>query len=171
MEKRSFGHSLRMLVKVSRPFCWLWSPLPFLIGLLGSASAITPLSAFQLFLLSFPYCILLYGINDIYDYESDRINRRKGSIYGIRLDSAYHPFVKRASLIVVILMMASSIFTFNLINILSMASLLVLSYCYPAPPARLKARSPLDSISNGAIFLFVVLLGFSYGKTVSDMPF
>ena len=59
--------SLILLVKVSRPFGWVVAPLVFVIGLYYSNSSLTSLSIVQIILLSFPFSVLLYGINDLYD--------------------------------------------------------------------------------------------------------
>jgi 4-hydroxybenzoate polyprenyltransferase len=72
-------------------------------------------------LLSFPLCIAAYGLNDIYNYESDRLNPRKGLIEGIKLEPEYHSFVKNVSFIVISLLLLTSFLTLNITNILGMA--------------------------------------------------
>ena len=75
--------SILLLIGVSRPAGWSTLPAFFLMGFISSGSTtITPLLILQILLLSFPVCIAGYGINDIYDYESDKINPRKGFIEG-----------------------------------------------------------------------------------------
>ena len=37
-----------------------------------------------------PYNLLMYGVNDVFDYESDLRNPRKGGIEGALLDPKYH---------------------------------------------------------------------------------
>lgn len=37
-----------------------------------------------------PYNLLMYGINDVFDYESDLRNPRKGGVEGIVLASRWH---------------------------------------------------------------------------------
>ncbi|MGA1767725.1 MAG: prenyltransferase, partial [Aquiluna sp.] len=50
--------------------------------------------AAELIILSFffliPYNFLMYGINDVFDYESDLRNPRKGGIEGALLAPALH---------------------------------------------------------------------------------
>ncbi|MER3447377.1 MAG: hypothetical protein C4291_11300 [Candidatus Dadabacteria bacterium] len=156
-----------LLVKISRPPGWIAAPLVFLIGLFYSGARLSPLSVLQILLLSFPYCILLYGINDIYDYKSDTLNPRKKSI---KLDPKYHFIVKRVSSIVALLLITGSLLTLNVSNILSTISLLFFSYYYSAPPLRFKERPPLDLFSNGVLFFIVFSIGWSFGRSVFDIP-
>jgi 4-hydroxybenzoate polyprenyltransferase len=44
-----------------------------------------------------PYNFLMYGINDVFDYESDLRNPRKGGIEGALLDPKYHALTIWAS--------------------------------------------------------------------------
>ncbi len=163
-----------LLIQVSRPFGWIWGPAVFLFGSLFASNnsgnmtitpsiSLTPLAVLQILMLSFPVCVLLYGINDVYDYESDKINPRKKLFAGVKLEPEYHSFVKNVSLLVISLLLLTSFFTLNFSNILGMVLLVFFSYFYSAPPLRLKERPPLDSVSNGIGFFSVFLLGFSLG--------
>jgi 4-hydroxybenzoate polyprenyltransferase len=141
------------------------------MGLSYSGGKLTFLPLLQILLLSFPVCILLYGINDAYDYESDSLNPRKGIIEGIKLKPKHHSFVKRTSFIMAILLILSSLFSLNIINVLGMSLLVFFGYIYSAPPLRLKERPPLDSFSNGIIYFFApFLIGFSFNGTIFDIP-
>jgi 4-hydroxybenzoate polyprenyltransferase len=159
----------KLLIKTSRPVSWVLPPLIFLMGIVYSGAIINLVSIIQLVLLSFPLCLLVYGINDIYDYESDQLNPRKKLIEGIKLEKKDHPFVKKASLMVVISLILVSLLTLNVTNIVSTFILVFFSYFYSAPPLRFKERPPFDSISNGFIVLLVFMLGFSYNKTFFDI--
>ncbi|MDD5178263.1 MAG: UbiA family prenyltransferase [Candidatus Nanoarchaeia archaeon] len=159
----------KLLIKTSRPASWVLPPLIFLMGIIYSGATVNIISVIQIVLLSFPLCLLVYGINDVYDYESDQLNPRKKLIEGIKLEKKDHSFVKKASLIVIILLIVISLLTLNGTNILFTFILVFLSYFYSAPPLRLKEKPPLDSISNGLIVLLVFMLGFSYNKTFFDI--
>jgi 4-hydroxybenzoate polyprenyltransferase len=159
-----FAERLVLLIKTSRPVFWIIQPLIFLVGLFFALGELTPLAIFQAALLSFPYCIFLYGINDIHDYESDKINPRKQLVQGVKLEPKYHSFINRVSAVIIVILAISSLITFSWLNILGMAMLLFFSYFYSAPPLRLKTRPPLDSFSNGLLyFLGPALMGGSFG--------
>ena len=160
--------SYTFLLTLSRPLGWITAPLVFTLGLYFSKAYITVMSAIQMLMLSLPYCVILYGINDIYDYDSDKLNPRKRHL---KLSVRDKEVVKKLSLYISAALLLSSVLTMNPQNILSMILLLALSYCYSAPPVRLKERPPLDSISNGVLFFVVFALGYSYGGDVWTVPF
>ncbi|MFX1474382.1 MAG: UbiA family prenyltransferase [Promethearchaeota archaeon] len=160
-----------LLLKMSRPVSWLFAPLVFLLGFACYRGVLTPVSLFQLVMLSVPYCMFLYGINDIYDFASDQINPRKQHLVGIRLEPSHHSLVKKVAIVVGVILLASSLITLNLMNIFGMGLLLFFSYQYSAPPLRLKERPPLDSISNGVIYyLAPIVIGVSYGTIPFNAP-
>jgi 4-hydroxybenzoate polyprenyltransferase len=169
----SVKDKLLLLIKVSTPVGWGAAPLVFLIGLIVSGSTtITPLLIIQIFMLSFPLCILGYGINDIYDYETDKINPRKGDLdggflEGVILEPEYHSYIKNVSFLVIVLLFLTSFLTLSIANILGMLLLVFFAYFYSAPPLRFKERPPLDSFSNGILYFFApFLLGFSFGGSI-----
>lgn len=68
----------RELLVASRPFSWPNTPLPFLAAALSWKLSLSweMLVGFVYFLL--PYNLLLYGVSDLFNYESDRRNPREG---------------------------------------------------------------------------------------------
>ncbi len=166
-------HKFLLLVKESRPIGWILGPLVFLTGMTFSGSIIlTPVSIFQILLLSFPGCIFLYAMNDVYDYESDKLNPRKnlaGGWLDSKLEPEYHPYVTKVSIFVVLLMFLSSFLTLNITNILAMAVLVFSANYYSAPPLRFKERPVIDSVSNGMMFVGTFLLGYSFGGSIFDL--
>ena len=117
--------------------------------------------------LSFPFAVFLFGINDINDYESDKINPRKKA-YTITVG------IKRFIVVLSVLTCASllliSVLTLNYENIILTALLLLVSYYYSSGPLRFKEIPILDSLSNGLIFLLVFSTGYSYGGSTVDIP-
>ncbi len=168
--REMFSHikSCTFLLTLSRPLGWIIAPLVFMLGLYFSGTGITFYSTLQILLLSLPYCVILFGINDIYDYDSDKQNPRKRPLI---LSVRDKELVKKFSLYISAALILSSVLTMNPQNVLGMILLLALSYSYSAPPVRLKERAPLDSISNGALFFVVFALGYSYGGDVWTIPF
>lgn len=153
--------NLSVLLKTSRPVCWVIAPLIFLRGWSASGAGLTWPIMLQALMLSFPYCVLLYGINDIYDYRSDNINPRKKLIEGIVLKPKNRRFVKNVAMFAGFLLAVSALPAFNIANFTGMVLLLFFSYYYSAPPLRLKERPPLDSFSNGVGYYFApFLMGF-----------
>ncbi len=159
------------IVRVSRPIFWTGLPIGFLGGFQVAGASFTPLAMLQLVLLFFPFTVFLYGINDYYDRNSDRKNDRKGGLEGESLPDEDLEFVRKAAWLSALLLVASSIVTFNFTNIIGMAILVFFSHQYSAPPLRLKVRAPLDSLSNGLIYLLgPAIMGYSFGGTIFQLP-
>ena len=164
---------IALLLRVSRPIGWIFGPLVFFHGLAASqATHVAWLAWCQLIVLSFPANLVAYGINDVFDFETDRINPRKhvkGEIEGIALHPKYHHFVLKTAYLFSFIILISALITRDLLNIFGISVSLILSYAYSMPPVRLKERPPLDSISIGFIVFCLFLAGFSYNKAVNDI--
>lgn len=89
---------IKKLFWVSRPISWPNTAYPFAVGFiltLGIAPEGWQLAALIIGTLYFlgPYNLLMYGVNDVYDYESDIKNPRKGGIEGMKESRAFHPTI------------------------------------------------------------------------------
>ena len=85
----------RALLVSSRPISWINTAFPFAAAYLMTTRHLDiALVAGAVFFL-IPYNLLMYGINDVFDYESDLRNPRKGGVEGALLD----PRVHRATII------------------------------------------------------------------------
>ncbi|KAG8710397.1 hypothetical protein FRC11_004561 [Ceratobasidium sp. 423] len=149
----------------------------------------------QIATLSFPLCIVVFGVNDVYDYETDIRNPRKSatSLEGTILPPAHHEFVYRAaitaSLITIATSMLPSTFTPTTSSngafqtyapMLTTTALVALGWMYSAPPARFKEVPIIDSISNGLIVFLSWFLGYAscralagdrgLGWRITDIP-
>ena len=69
--------SLRALIRVSRPRFWIYLLGPFMIAL-AATSLRPPVEVWLLGLyLTLPANLLIYGVNDLYDVDTDRLNPKK----------------------------------------------------------------------------------------------
>lgn len=180
--KPTLQQHLVMLVKSSRPPGWTFGPILYGIGAIHSGMIPKTLGAWaiaatQIATLSFPLCIVVFGVNDIYDYASDILNPRKSitSLEGTILPPAHHPFVRRAAMLSTGIVLAVSTLPYFYASstvvpgaswqyycpVVSTSALLVLGWIYSAPPARLKEVPVIDSLSNGLIVCLSLLVGFS----------
>ncbi|RPD60809.1 hypothetical protein L227DRAFT_610902 [Lentinus tigrinus ALCF2SS1-6] len=162
--------SFKVLVKASRPVGWSFGPILYAIGLVHSPEHFTsvlrgPTVLLQLLSVSVPLSIIVFGMNDVYDYETDIRNPRKtvDGLEGTILDPSYHVTVITSAWIATALILATSLSMVRRQNAVVVAMLLVLSWQYSAPPFRLKEQPILDSLSNGAIIDFVYLAGYTAG--------
>lgn len=72
--------SVKELLTTSRPLWWISTAVPFFVGYLVSSPTFSwPLIIGSLYFL-IPYNLFMYGVNDIFDYESDIRNPRKKDV-------------------------------------------------------------------------------------------
>jgi len=144
---------LRRLLKRSRPRFWFYLAGPVLVGAAYGAPSLDALfdpvtvALFAYFLV--PANVYLYGINDVFDTDTDAANPRKR---GTELRWGGDPLALAAVAL-------SGLLGVSFFAILSretwpwLAGFLVLATAYSAPPLRLKSRPFLDSLSNGLYVL------------------
>ncbi|MFN0139041.1 MAG: prenyltransferase [Pyrinomonadaceae bacterium] len=160
---------LRFLLKVSRPRFWFYVFGPYIVGLAAGANAAADLANWQSVLFAtyfvFPANLLIYGINDIFDYETDKRNEKK---------SGYETLVtpeRRKTLVFWILatnlpfIVAAIIFASTALPWL--AGFIFFSVFYSAPPIRAKTKPFLDSAFN---VLYVMPGLFAYSLVSGEFP-
>jgi 4-hydroxybenzoate polyprenyltransferase len=165
------GRRLLFFVQVSRPIIWSVLPLVYALGLHESYASVGFAAVLQMLLLSFPMNLVGCGLNDIYDYESDRLSSRRRVIWGAVVRDDDRPLVMRACIAMVPLIVLSAVFTGNWLNIVATVLLVAVAWLYSVPPVRLKERPPLDSLANGlGFFLLPFVMGYSLGADPRVMP-
>ncbi len=70
------------IVRASRPVSWINTAYPFAAGYLMVERQVDAVLIVGTLFFLIPYNLLMYGINDVFDYESDLLNPRKGGIEG-----------------------------------------------------------------------------------------
>lgn len=157
------------IVKLSRPRFWLYLAGPYLVGFVFAGDLFALLSAvfilhFLFFL--FPANILLYGVNDLFDRDTDASNEKKGG-KEVRLQQAH---LQRVRLAVMVSALASlplvGVF-FSLHALIVWLVFLSLSFFYSVPPVRFKARPVVDSLSN---VLYVMPGVLAYVHVTGSFP-
>lgn len=113
---------------------------------------------------------VVFGVNDVYDYESDLRNPRKHSqsFEGGVLDPNKHELVLNAATCCTYLVSLSVLLqtygkTISSIfrRILLTSSIILLAWQYSAPPLRMKELPFFDSCSNGLLVWLVWALGYT----------
>lgn len=154
---------LRYLLKVSRPRFWLYLAGPFLIGL-GNHVDIFSLYAFFYFLI--PANFFLYGVNDLWDKETDALNTKKTSRETRVMDRNQEKILRQYVVASLLLALPLIIFSSTTIRLL-FGFFFLLAYFYSAPPLRLKGRYFLDSMSN---ILYIIPGMISFVYVTGEMP-
>lgn len=161
--------TIKTLFWVSRPISWINTAYPFAVAyFLTTGRADLTLILGTLFFL-IPYNLLMYGINDVFDYESDLRNPRKGGIEGALLEPRYHRLT-------VVAAVASSVpFILYLTSVGSSEStgwlyLFVFTViAYSAKGLRFKEKPFLDSITSASHFVGPMIFGLSLaGANLGD---
>ena len=149
---------LRNLFVSSRPLSWVNTAFPFAAAYLLSGGDVVTLVIGTLYFL-IPYNLAMYGINDVFDYESDLRNPRKGGVEGAVLDRSMH----RPTLIAVAI--TNIPFVVYLAAVGSPLSWLVLAIslfavvAYSAKGLRFKEQPFLDSITSSTHFVSPTVYG------------
>ena len=113
----------------------------------------------------------MYGINDVFDYESDIKNPRKGGVEGMRESRALHPAIMKAVVITnvpfLLYLFAVGDWTARLVLFLVVFSALA----YSIKKMRFKEVPFLDSITSsfhfvGPLIFALTLTGFPAGSWV-----
>ncbi|QHF23297.1 prenyltransferase [Rathayibacter sp. VKM Ac-2804] len=157
---------LRALFVSSRPLSWVNTAYPFAAAYLLTTREIDLALVLGTLYFLIPYNLAMYGINDVFDYESDLRNPRKGGVEGAVLDRSEH----RATLIAAV---ATNVpFLIALVLLGSPLSWLVLAVsvfaviAYSAPGLRFKERPFLDSLTSATHFVSPAVYGVALAGTV-----
>jgi 4-hydroxybenzoate polyprenyltransferase len=97
-----------------------------------------------------PFNLLIYGVNDIFDQDTDALNARKGGLEGARIADTETRGIVIGIVLTNVPFLAYFLFTVPLAALAWIAAYIVIFVFYSAPPLRFKARRYLDSLSNAA---------------------
>lgn len=90
--------------------------------------------------LSYHLHLVFSGINDVYDYETDRRNERKlvDGFEGCVLNPAHHKDVLHAAYLSTVFVFLSAFASQNRSNLFAIATLFFFAWQYSSPPIRMK---------------------------------
>ncbi|HTL40909.1 MAG TPA: prenyltransferase [Pseudolysinimonas sp.] len=150
---------IRALFLTSRPLSWVNTAFPFAAAYLVATGRIDATLIIGTVFFLVPYNLAMYGINDVFDYESDVRNPRKGGVEGALLQPRWH----RATLIASAVL--SLPFVVYLVAVGGPASWIVLAVslfavvAYSAKGLRFKERPFLDSLTSSTHFVSPAVYG------------
>jgi 4-hydroxybenzoate polyprenyltransferase len=136
---------MRDLIRVSRPRFWIYLLGPYMVAL-AATSLRPPLEVWLLGLyLTLPANLLIYGVNDLFDAETDRLNPKKRGY-----ERLLQPGQRRGLVTAILLLNLPFL---ALVPILPHAwpwllLFVVTGVGYSMPPLRAKARPVLDAAFN-----------------------
>lgn len=151
--------TLKQLFISSRPISWINTAYPFVAGYLLASHELTATAIIGGLYFLIPYNLTMYGINDVFDYESDLLNPRKGGVEGAKLAKPLHAITIWAAALF------SLPFLLYLLSIGSLAANVVLVFvtfmvlAYSLPRLRFKERPFLDSVTSSIHFVGPLVYG------------
>lgn len=157
MQFSKIRSSIQKLIVTSRPRFWLYLAGPFLIGLGGYLDLG---AVYMLFYFLIPANIFLYGVNDLWDQETDARNDKKSDKES-RVTSQKEKSLLKVAVWVAFVLALPIIFMSNALTNSLLLIFFLLSYFYSAPPLRFKASPFIDSVSN-VLYIFPALIAFTY---------
>lgn len=159
----------KFIFHVSRPRFWLYVLGPYLVGLAAGIASKDELFRIDVLIFGLyfllPANLLIYGINDIFDWETDRLNPKKAE-YEMLVRPESH---RRLATWIAFLNLPFLVAAFFLAPhaLPSLSGFVVFSVFYSAPPIRAKAIPIVDSAFN---VLYVFPGAFAYQMITGSFP-
>ncbi|MEZ7995671.1 MAG: prenyltransferase [Aquiluna sp.] len=153
------------LVVSSRPISWVNTAFPFAVAYFLGTGNIDMTLVVGAFFFLIPYNLLMYGVNDVFDYESDLTNPRKGGLEGALLEPKYHAATlwistSLAAPFVIYLLAVGSVFSGALLLLVIFSVV-----AYSAKYLRFKEIPVLDSFTSALHFIGPMLFGLALAGT------
>jgi len=153
--------ALRTLVLSSRPLSWVNTAFPF--GLtyylfVGNFDAVFVVGS--LFFL-IPYNVLMYGINDVFDYESDLRNPRKGGVEGALLPPELHRPMLLVSTLLLLPFLVPLVAWGSVASTGVLALALFFVVAYSAKNIRFKEVPFVDSVTSSLHFVMPAIFAMT----------
>lgn len=159
--------SIKKLFVISRPISWPNTAYPFGAAYLVTGGNLDATFWIATIFFLIPYNLLMYGVNDVFDYESDIRNPRKGGLEGAIEQKAFHPTILKACALLNAPFLVYLFITGNLFSNITLILLIFFVLAYSLAGLRFKEIPVLDSITSsvhfvGPLVYAMVLTGFSW---------
>lgn len=137
----------------SRPLSWVNTAFPFAAGYLLTTREIDLTFVLGTIYFLVPYNLAMYGINDVFDYESDLRNPRKGGVEGAVLSKRLHRPILFAAAATNIPFLVYLVIVGSPLSWLVLAISVFAVIAYSAPRLRFKERPFVDSLTSSTHFV------------------
>ncbi|PFG27926.1 prenyltransferase [Corynebacterium renale] len=162
---------LRVVLASSRPISWVNTAFPFAAAYLFAGGGITWQLVVGTIFFLIPYNIAIYGINDVFDYESDMRNPRKGGLEGSVLHPKWHKPVLWASVLTTVPFIVALLVGGTWASALWLVVSMFTVVAYSAKGLRFKEKPVLDSVTSSAHFATPALVGTAMVGPAVTTPF
>jgi 4-hydroxybenzoate polyprenyltransferase len=160
-EEMTLAKKLNYIFWSSRPISWINTAYPFAAAyfMVTRKIDLTLILGTMFFLI--PYNLLMYGVNDVFDYESDLRNPRKGGIEGALLPKEIHRTIIWSAILSCIPFVIYLLAVGNLNSSLWLALFVFTVVAYSAKHLRFKEKPVLDSITSASHFVGPMIFGLA----------
>ena len=151
---------IRAILATSRPVSWVNTAYPFAAAYLLAGGGLDAMLIVGSLFFLFPYNLVMYGVNDVFDYESDLRNPRKGGIEGALLARQSHRMILLACLVLAAPFLAVLVLAGDLAANAVLAGSMAAVLAYSLPVLRFKERAGLDSLTSAVHFVSPAVYGW-----------
>ena len=151
--------TLGQLFVSSRPLSWINTAFPFAAAYLLTTGRIDAAFIVGTVYFLIPYNVAMYGINDVFDYESDLRNPRKGGVEGALLDPSIHRTTLWAAVITNVPFLVALVVLGSPLSWLVLAVSVFAVIAYSAKGLRFKEKPFLDSVTSSTHFVSPAVYG------------
>ncbi len=155
--------TVKTILSASRPISWINTAAPFAAGYILSVGSFDWKLIVGFFFFLFPYNLLMYGVNDIFDYESDKNNPRKNSIEGGLAPPRTHRQIWAAIAIFCVPLAAVAFSWGNTASKAWLAFSLFMVVAYSLKGLRFKEIPLIDSFTSSTHFYSPLVYGLLLG--------
>lgn len=152
--------TIKVLFMTSRPLSWVNTAYPFAVGYLFMGGRIDAQFILGTLFFLIPYNLLMYGINDVCDYESDMRNPRKGGVEGAVTPRQFHPLIVRSAVLSCLPFVLTLMLIGNWQSRLVLTAVLFFVVAYSATGLRFKEVPLLDSVTSSLHFVGPLLYAY-----------
>lgn len=150
---------LKALFVSSRPLSWVNTAFPFAAAYLLTTREVDLVFVIGTIFFLVPYNLAMYGINDVFDYESDLRNPRKGGVEGALLDPRMHRPTIIAAVVTTVPFLVFLVIVGSPLSWLVLAISMFAVVAYSAKGLRFKERPFLDSLTSSTHFVSPAVYG------------
>jgi 4-hydroxybenzoate polyprenyltransferase len=151
--------TLGQLFVSSRPLSWINTAFPFAAAYLLTTGRVDVAFVVGTIYFLIPYNLAMYGINDVFDYESDLRNPRKGGVEGALLDPSIHRTTLWAAVITNVPFLVVLVALGSPLSWLVLAVSVFAVIAYSAKGLRFKEKPFLDSVTSSTHFVSPAVYG------------
>ena len=154
----------------SRPVSWINTAYPFAAAYFMVTRRLDLTFWIGTLFFLIPYNLLMYGVNDVFDYESDLRNPRKGGIEGALLPKEIHRTVIWSAILSCLPFVVYLFIVGNIASDLWLALFLFTVVAYSAKHLRFKEKPLLDSLTSASHFVGPMIFGLALNSVDLSKP-